>query len=126
MSQATSSKQAKDLDEYDCGGNGPRWPVPGEESRMQMTMEDTNHRANIMAEAKRLAELLQRINSWQNDLSNLLYDQDGINLFREFVKQDAGTDSIHYCQLEFYLACRGLQLAEDESQIRRYINAIYK
>lgn len=128
MSQATKSKQTKDLDEYDCGGNGPRWPVPGEESRIQMTVDDSSQHAKMMADATKANDQLHRIAKWQHDLSHLLADQDGVSLFFEYVKRDAGTDSIHCRRLEFYFACNGLKSSDDkdESRIRQIISVIYR
>lgn len=126
MSRSTTTKQTKDLDDYSCSVNGPRWPVPGEESRAQMTVDETSQ-GKVMADAK-ATEQLQRILKWQEDLDQLLNDEEGVALFFQFVEQDAGTDSAHYRRLQFYFACNGLKRADgsDEGRLRQLINAIYR
>lgn len=126
MSRSTTTKQTKDLDDYSCSVNGPRWPVPGEESRAQMTVDETSQ-GKVMADAK-ATEQLQRILKWQEDLDHLLDDQEGVALFLQFVKQDAGDDSAHFRRLQFYFACIGLKRADrsEEDDLRQLIYAIYR
>lgn len=127
MSQQTESKPTTDHDGFDCGGNGPRWPVPGEESRTQMIGDETNTAsANTMADNLEATARLQRIKNWQRDLKYLLDDQDGLALLFGFLERDTGIDSVHYHRLKFYFACDGLRLSDESDEIRigQLINAI--
>lgn len=135
MSQPTIGKHNKLIDEYECSGNGPRPPVPGQESRLHKMTESSSSTAmdfpkmappslattqsDILAERSRAAK-------WQEKLSNLFSDKKGVELFQRFVESEAGPHSIHTIHLEFYFACEGLKQQSDENIIRQIIGAIYR
>lgn len=126
MSQPTK-KQSKDFYEYDSG-NGPRPPVPGEESKeSKMTTEGafgsaSNTHRSPESESN---SFTSRVSKWQENLLSLLVDQDGLNLLFKFVKEEAGgTESK---QLDFYFACEGLKQLndmKDMSKVRKLIKAM--
>lgn len=125
MSQTDKTKQSKEFDEYECGGNGPRWPVYGEESKISKMTTDEPSNSILMAERKSLKE---RVAKWQDGLINLLGDEEGVKLLFKFVEKDVGTDSVYHLRLEFYFACNGLKSSdeEDETRIRQIIRAIHR
>ncbi|XP_031626193.1 axin-like isoform X2 [Contarinia nasturtii] len=123
MSQSTK-KPIKDFGEYECG-NGPRPPVPGEESQMsKMTTESASH-STSSSNSNRSPDLdgasTTRIEKWQESLSGLMNDQEGRNLLYQFVEQEAGKNSLDYTRLVFYFAVDGLKLHADKKIIRKLI-----
>lgn len=141
MSQQTK-KQAKQFDDYDSG-NGPRPPVPGEESKIsKMTTEGgaaaAAATATLLPGTSNVAATNRsppppyppsqspqpstdsfeiRVLQWQQNLGYLLADQEGVNLLLKFVR-DGGEDSKHSKQLEFYFACEGLKVLNDVKKER--------
>lgn len=141
MSQKTIGKHNKLIDEYECSGNGPRPPVPGEESRLHKMTESSGSTAMAFAfpiktplssnlsPATHPNDLIAertRVGKWQEKLSNLLSDKKGVELFQRFVESEAGPHGIHTIHLEFYFACEGLKQQTDEIIIRQIIGAIYR
>lgn len=105
----------KHIDEYEC--NGPRPPVPGQESRMsRMTESDSErrlHRTSVASYSK-----------W-NTLTGLLQDGEGLALFKKYVERDARPEDS--ARLDFYFVCEGLKQYKDEPVLaRKCISLIYK
>lgn len=149
MSQQTK-KLAKQYDEYDSG-NGPRPPVPGEESSMSKMTTEGGAAAAVPATSSSSSSLLSgtsnapkgrsppyppsqsplpstdpfetRILRWQQNLEYLLADEEGLNLLFTFVK-DGGEDSKHFKQLNFYFACEGLKVTNDMQKVRKVTRLI--
>lgn len=130
MSQAAKSKQFKEFGEYECGGNGPRPPVPGEESSFsKMTTEDASSSSVLPNQSPahtNTQATLNRIARWQEQLAYLLADQQGVDLLFQFVKDEAGSNSIDYIRLKFYFACEGLKQQSNDEKVRKLIRAIYR
>lgn len=124
MSQPIKN-QSRRFDEYECG-NGPRPPVPGEESQVsKMTSEGAcGSTSNINQSPETEISFANRVLKWQDDLPSLLADQEGSNLLFKFVKEEAGENSIQYKQLCFYFACEGFRMQENNPKLRRLIKAI--
>lgn len=103
----------KHIDEYES--NGPRPPVPGQESRTSKMTEsafDRNqHKATLASYSK-----------W-NTLTGLLEDAEGLKLFKKYVEREAKPEDS--ARLDFYIICEGLKLYRDEGQARCCILAIY-
>lgn len=149
MSQQTK-KSAKQFDEYESG-NGPRPPVPGEESKMsKMTTEGgaaaapSSSSSSISSGASNAVtnrsppppphppsqspqpscdSFGTRISRWQQNLEYLLADEEGLNLLFTFVR-DGGEDSKHLKQLNFYFACEGLKVINDMQKVRKVTRLI--
>lgn len=146
MSQIPNTKAvaAKEIDEYECSGNGPRPPVPGKESRttkMIETAASTSSSAAAAAAAAATAAAVApfsvphaddiladcaRVAKWRDKLSNLLSDKKGVELFQKFVEDEAGPHGIYTIHLEFYFACEGLKQQTDQKTVRQIIGAIYR
>lgn len=103
----------KHIDEFEF--DGPRPPVPGQESRMSKMTENTfernQHRATLASYAK-----------W-NTLTGLLEDAEGLKLFKKYVEHEAKLEDS--ARLDFYITCEGLKFYQDEGQARCCILAIY-
>lgn len=146
MSQMQSTRvgAAKEIDEYECSGNGPRPPVPGKESRTtKMTEMGCPNSSNAVGAATAIAatfvqtafgvpntdEILadyDRIKKWPEKVSNLFADEKGVELFKKFVEDEAGAHGIYTIQLEFYFACEGLKQQTNPKTVRQVIAAIYR
>ncbi|XP_037039635.1 axin isoform X2 [Bradysia coprophila] len=105
----------KYIDEYEC--NGPRPPVPGQESRMsRMTESDTDGRSHRTSVAS--------FSKW-NTLTGLLEDEEGLTLFKKYVERDARPE--HSARLDFYFVCEGLKQYKDDPRLaRKCISLIYR
>lgn len=137
---AAAAVVAKEIDEYECSGNGPRPPVPGKESRTtKMTEMGCPSSSTVAAAAAAVAQApfavphaddilaeCARVKKWREKLSNLLSDQKGVELFREFVKYEARPDDNYTIHLDFYFACEGLKQLTDPKTVRQIIGAIYR
>lgn len=137
--QNTKVTAAKEIDEYECSGTGPRPPVPGKESRTTKMIEtgcpgsSTVGAAAIAAQASSVLphadDILtncDRVRKWRDRLSNLLSDEEGTKLFQKFVEDEAGPHGNYTIHLEFYFACRGLKQQTDPTTLRQFIGAIYR
>lgn len=126
MSQPTTKKLTKEFDDYECG-NGPRPPVPGEESQLsKMTTEGasnstTSSNSNPTPETD---TAFARIEKWQESFVNFLADQEAVKLLLQFVREEGGIRSINETRLLFYFAVEGLKQHRDEKKIRRLIRMI--
>lgn len=143
MSQMQNTKvaAAKEIDEYECSGNGPRPPVPGKESRTTK-MTETGCPSTSTAGAGAVAAVAQptfvvphaddiladcaRVKKWREKLSNLLSDEKGVDLFQKFVEYEAGPHGTYTIHLEFYFACEGLKQETNPKTARDAIHAIYR
>lgn len=120
MSQPT--KKTKEYFGYECG-NGPRPPVPGEESHVsKMTTEGAC--GSTSATNRSESSFLAQVSRWQENLSSLLTDKNGVELFYNFVKEECGKHSIDKRQLDFYFVCEGLREHADENTIIKLTRAI--
>lgn len=134
MNQSGKSKQFKEFDDDECGGSGPRPPVPGEESCFsKMTSEDASTSSSVPlsqspthATAATHAVTLNSIAKWQEQLVYLLTDQQGVQLLRKFVDEEAGRNSIDFYRLEFYFACEGLKHLNDEKKLKTLMKVIHR
>lgn len=124
MSQPTK-KQSREFYGYECG-NGPRPPVPGEESQVsKMTTEGAfESTSNPDRSPEVESSFSSRISRWQENLFHLLNDPEGLELLFKFVREEVGEDSKLSKQLYFYFACRGLKCEEDMSTSRKLIRMI--
>lgn len=137
---AAAAAVAKEIDEYECSGNGPRPPVPGKESRTTKMIEMGCPSSSTVATATAavaqtpfvvphaddiLAECA-RVKKWREKLSNLLSDKKGVELFQKFVEYEARPDDNYTIHLEFYFACEGLKQLTDPKTVRQIIGAIYR
>lgn len=61
--------------------------------------------------------------NWAITLSNLLEDQDGVELFEKYVEEEAPQYNDY---LKFYFACEGLKIRTDPKEIQDIIHAIYR
>lgn len=121
MSQQTK-KQSKQFDEYECG-NGPRPPVPGEESQIsKMTTECGSSTSYASRSPECEDAFTKRVTKWQENLEFLLADTEGLALLRRFVKDELGEDSIHSKRWDFYFVCEGLKT--NMPAARRIIRAV--
>lgn len=118
-------KQSKKFDEYECG-NGPRPPVPGEESQVsKMTSESAfGSTSNVNKSPESELSFSSRVSKWQVNLPSLLADQEGSNLLFKFVKEEDPENSVAYKRLCFYFACEGFRMQENNPKLRRLIRAI--
>lgn len=115
-------KQSKQFDEYECG-NGPRPPVPGEESQVsKMTTEGASGTSNSSRSPEVEDAFTKRVTKWQENLEFLLADTEGLALLRKFVKEELGEDSIHSKRWDFYFVCEGLKT--NMPAARRIIRAV--
>lgn len=108
MSQYSFSK----FDDFTC--SGPRPPVPGEESRRKMT--DTLHPDKSRTSPPAYCR-------WANNVSYLLDDSDGAELFKRFVELE---DEEHLNHLNFYFACQGLKRERNPERMLQMIGVIYR
>ncbi|XP_039453523.1 axin isoform X1 [Culex pipiens pallens] len=108
MSQYSFSK----FDDFTC--SGPRPPVPGEESRRKMT--DTLHPDKSRTSPPAYCR-------WANNVSYLLDDSDGAELFKRFVELE---DEEHLNHLNFYFACQGLKRERNPERMLMMIGVIYR
>lgn len=125
MSQ-TNKKQST-FDEYECG-NGPRPPVPGEESHMsKMTTEgastSTSSKSNSNRSPPSQTEFYNRIGKWQGDFSYFLDDHEGADLLLKYVEEE-GEHTIDNIRLKFYFSCEGLKQEPNEKRRRKLIGLI--
>lgn len=122
MSQQTKN-QSKQFDEYECG-NGPRPPVPGEESQIsKMTTECASERTSNASRSPEVEDAFtKRVTKWQENLEFLLADTEGLDLLRKYVKDECGEDSIHSKRWDFYFVCEGLKT--NMPTARRIIRAV--
>lgn len=112
MSQPTK-KQSKEFNEYECG-NGPRPPVPGEESQMsKMTTEGASGFSNSNRSPESRDPFSVRVTKWQESFEHLLADQEGLDLLLKFVKEEDGANSINSERLDLYFLCEGLKAIFD-------------
>lgn len=149
MSQQ-AKKQAKQFDDYESG-NGPRPPVPGEESKMSKMTTEGGAEAAATATTASLPGTSAatnrsppppyppsqspqpstdsfeiRVSRWQQNLEYLLADQDGAKLLLSFVR-DGGDNSKHLNHVDFYFACEGLKYwndMNDMEKVRKVTGAI--
>lgn len=114
MSQYSFSK----FDDFTC--SGPRPPVPGEESRRKMT--DTLHpdKPSSVSSSRTSPPAYCR---WANNVSYLLDDSDGAELFKRFVELE---DEEHLNHLNFYFACQGLKRERNPERMLQMIGVIYR
>lgn len=106
-------KQSKEFNEYECG-NGPRPPVPGEESQMsKMTTEGACGFSHTDPSPESQDPFSVRATKWQNSFDYLLTDKEGLDLLLKFVKEEDGANSINSRRLELYFACEGLKAIYD-------------
>lgn len=126
MSHPTRNKSKK-FDEYECI-NGPRPPVPGEESQIsKMTTEGASNStssSNSNRSPDSENSYIIRIKKWQESFTSLLADNEGVQLLLKFVEEEAGIESINYTRLKFYFAVEGLKLQREEKIIRKLIRRI--
>lgn len=112
MSQP-AKKQSKQFDEYECG-NGPRPPVPGEES--QISKMTTEGACCSTLNSNRSPDIddtfTNRVEKWLQKLEFLLADQEGRLLIYNFVKEecDNNPNDSNCARLNFYYACDGLKV----------------
>ncbi|XP_031627806.1 axin-1-like [Contarinia nasturtii] len=89
-----------------------------------MTTEGASHRKSS-SNSNRSPDLdgasTTLIEKWQESLSGLMNDQEGRNLLYQFVKQEAGKNSLDYTRLVFYFAVDGLKLHADKKIIGKLI-----
>lgn len=135
--QSTKVGAAKEIDEYECSGTGPRPPVPGKESRTTKMMETGSSSSSNAAAASAQATFVvpnaddilaecARVKKWRDKLSNLLADDKGVELFKKFVESEAGPHGNYTIHLEFYFACDGLKQQTNPKTARKVIGAIYR
>lgn len=103
------------FDDFTC--SGPRPPVPGEESRRKMT--DTLH-PDKSSSSRTSPPAYCR---WANNVSYLLDDSDGAELFKRFVELE---DEEHLNHLNFYFACQGLKRERNPERMLQMIGVIYR
>lgn len=112
MSQP-AKKQSKQFDEYECG-NGPRPPVPGEESQVsKMTTEGACCSTSNSNQSPDIDDTFtHRVDKWLKKLEFLLADQEGRILIYNFVKEecDNNPNDSNCARLSFYYACDGLKV----------------
>lgn len=94
--------------------SGPRPRVPGGESRITKMTEG----APECSKGSKRSYL-----NWAITLSNLLEDQDGVELFEKYVEEEAPQYNDY---LKFYFACEGLKIRTDPKEIQDIIHAIYR
>lgn len=115
--------------EYECS-NGPRPPVPGEESQgSKMTTEGaSNSTSSSNSNSNRSPDsetaFAARVKKWQESFANLLADEEGVALLLKFVEEETGPNSINFIRLKFYFAVEGLKLQREEKIVRRLIRRI--
>lgn len=133
MNQIQNAKiaAAKEIDEYECSGNGPRPRVPGKESR-PIKMSDRGYASSstigatvCVAQDDILADCA-RVKRWRDNLSTLLSDEEGAELFQKFVEEEAGPDGPYTRHLQFYFACNGLKKQTDPETVQQFIRAIFR
>lgn len=129
MSQPTK-KQPKESDKYECS-NGPRPPVPGEESQFsKMTTEGacstSNPNSNPNQSPESESRFSARISRWYQGFDYLLADEEaeGVQLLIKFIEEDFGAESIEKTRIDFYFTIEGLKQNQDEAMIRRLIKLI--
>lgn len=103
----------KRIDEFECTGPRPR--PAGQESRISKMTEGGFERKQYRA-------ALATYSKW-NTLTGLLEDEEGLKLFKKYVKSDAKLEDTE--RLDFYIICEGLKLCKNEAQARSCILAIY-
>lgn len=60
---------------------------------------------------------------WNQNLSYLLEDAEGADLFKRYVESEGG---IHADRLKFYFACEGLKMQTEDATIKQMVRAIYR
>lgn len=148
-----AKKSPKQFDEYD-NGNGPRPPVPGEESKMSIECKMTTEGGAAAAVASSTSSLLSGASNAATNRSPPLpphppsqsplpsADSFGTRISRwqqnlEYLLadeeglsllftfvQDGGEDSKHLKQLNFYFACEGLKVINDMQKVRKVTRLI--
>lgn len=103
----------KYLDDYES--SGPRPPVPGQESRIYKMTEGPSGDCSRTSPPSHC--------KWHQNLTNLLEDAEGAELFKRYVETEGG---IHSDRLNFYFACEGLKQQSDDAKVKQMVRAIYK
>jgi axin 1 len=60
---------------------------------------------------------------WARNLSSLLSDPEGVNLFRSYLAQEVPT---HANPLDFWFACEGLRKQTDPERIAQFVKVIFR
>lgn len=135
----------------DCESSGPRPPVLGQESRFHANMTEASRgagsgcgtnspglqvgpatSATITGDYSRVLPSSSSYNAattkhvkckWNQNLSFLLEDAEGADLFKRYVESEGG---IHADRLKFYFACEGLKLQSEDATIKQMVRAIYR